>query len=205
MNNQYVYFSAKDLCTRSCMQIKMFREKPELKPKPNMNQWKGCDFQHEIAKTLDNVVGEEMGGCVQDDNLLIYFANDIICTDKIIEVKSIDENREVDDWYLKSCFLQCAIYKTLTHYCKNKLKTASFHVQNGNKYVECVVGDYTPFILYFGKDKYIITVMNYEPILKFVLRKAKHSLEWDSAKQFDSKYKGKEYETLKNYFHVLKV
>lgn len=94
MNNQYVYFSAKDLCTRSCMQIKMFRERPELKPKPNTNQWKGCDFQHEVAKTLDNVVGEEMGGCVQDDNLLIYFSNDIVCMDKIIEVKSIDETEE---------------------------------------------------------------------------------------------------------------
>ena len=57
MDKQYIRFSAKDLCTRSCMQIKMFREKPELKPQPNMSQWKGCDFQHEVSKALHNVVG----------------------------------------------------------------------------------------------------------------------------------------------------
>lgn len=55
------------------------------------------------------------------------------------------------------------------------------------------------------KDKYIITVMNYEPILKFILSKARHSLDWVNAKQFYLKYKGKEFETLKKYFNVLKV
>lgn len=39
MNIQKINFSAKDLVSRSCMQIKMFLEKPELRPKPNLNQW----------------------------------------------------------------------------------------------------------------------------------------------------------------------
>lgn len=200
-----ISFSAKDLCTRSCMQIKMFRERPELKPQPTENQKKGNEFQSQIAKRFSNVIGEEMGGCLQHENMLIYFSNDIICQDKIIEVKSVDKNREFSDWYLQSSFLQCAIYKTLTHYCKNFLKTASFHVKNGNKYMECCMSDSTPFLLYMGENIYQIHVLNYEPILKFILNKAKSTLNWDDAKSFDTKYKQKEYQTLKNYFTVNKL
>lgn len=200
-----ISFSAKDLCTRSCMQIKMFRERPELKPQPTENQKKGNELQSQIAKRFSNVIGEEMGGCLQHENMLIYFSNDIVCLDKIIEVKSVDKNRKISDWYLQSSFLQCAIYKTLTHYCKNFLKTASFHVKNGNKYMECSMNDSAPFLLYFGEKIYQITVLNYEPILKFILEKAKSTLDWDTAKTFDLKYKKNEYGLLKKYFTITQL
>lgn len=32
-----ISFSAKDLCTRSCMQIRFFNENPDKRPKPNVN------------------------------------------------------------------------------------------------------------------------------------------------------------------------
>lgn len=202
----YIRFSAKDLCTRSCMQLKMFRERPELKPKPNVAQWQGCDFQHNLTKALDNVIGEEMGNCLQHNNLLIYFANDIVTTGHIFEVKNITNyDATKDEWFLKSSLAQCAVYKTLTHFCKNKLKTAVFHVQNGNKYTECVVGDYTHYILVFGTKRFEIVVHNYDAIRNFILAKATHSLNWDTAKAFDLKYKGQEFEILKQYFSFKEI
>ena len=100
---------------------------------------------------------------------------------------------------------QCAVYKTLTHFCKNKLKTAAFHVQNGNKYTECVVGDYSNYILVFGTKRFEIVVHNYDAIRKFILVKATHSLNWDTAKAFDLKYKGQEFEILKQYFSFKEI
>ena len=55
--------SAKDLCSRSCMQIKMFHEHPELKPKPTFNMLEGERHHKEVVSKLKDVIGMEMGGC----------------------------------------------------------------------------------------------------------------------------------------------
>ena len=69
-------------------------------------------------------------------------------------------------------------------------------------YMECSMNDSAPFLLYFGEKIYQITVLNYEPILKFILEKAKSTLDWDTAKTFDLKYKKNEYGLLKKYFTI---
>ena len=38
--------------------------------------------------------------------------------------------------------------------------------------------------------------------LEIFINKAKATFDWDSAKEFDSKYKFKEYETLKECFYI---
>ena len=205
MEKTFICFSAKDLCTRSCMQIKLFRDRPELKPTPNANQWEGVNFQHELAATIPNIIGEEMGNYIEVDNIRIFFSNDIVCNDKIIEVKNIDKNRVLEDWYFNSCILQSAIYKTLTYFCNNKLRTSTFHVNNGNPFLECQLKENTPFILYMGNDKYEINVLNYDIFKRYLIKKAQHSLNWDDAKMFDMKYKGKEFELLKTYFTFNKI
>lgn len=203
--NKFIYFSAKDLCTRSCMQLKMFMQKPELRPKPNINQFNGVNYQKELAKTIPNIIGEELGNYIEIDNIRIYFSNDIVCNDKIIEVKSIDENKIVEDWYFNSCILQSAIYKTLTHYCNYKLRTSKFHVNNGNPLIECTLKNNVPFLLFFGKEQYEINVLNYEVFLRYLIKKAKSVLNWDDAKFFDLKYKGNEFNLLKQYIQIIKL
>ena len=193
-------FSAKDLISRSCMQIKMFMERPELKPKPNFNQWNGINYQHEIAQQTDGVIGEEMGNCFEFDEVRIYFSNDIITKNKIIEVKHIDYNRVVEEWYLNSSLLQCAIYKCLIEECNNNLRTSAFHINNGNLMQNCVIDNDFEYLLYFGKDRYKIEVNNREKIINFIKNKAKHCLTWDDAKYFDNQYKRKEYDLLKDCF-----
>lgn len=197
-------FSAKDLISRSCMQIKMFMERPELKPKPNFNQWNGVNYQHEIAQQTDGVIGEEMGNCFEFDEVRIYFSNDIIMKDKIIEVKHIDYDRDVEEWYLNSSLLQCAVYKCLVEECNNNLHTSTFHINNGNSMQNCVIDNDFEYLLYFGKDRYKIEVNNREKIINFIKNKAKHCLTWEDARYFDNQYKRKEYEILKNCFKVKK-
>ena len=90
-------FSAKDLCSRSCMQIRMFDLHPEKRHIPTMNTESGVTHQHQVALNTDDVIGEELRGTYINGNICINFSNDIVCKDKIIEVKSV--NREVEDWY----------------------------------------------------------------------------------------------------------
>ena len=200
-----INFSAKDLLCRSCMQIKMFLEKPELKPKPNVNQWQGVDYQHEIALTIKDIIGEEMGGCFEYDEVKIYISNDIVTKDKIIEVKYLDEDRVVEEWYLNSCLLQCAVYKALTVECENKLRTSLFHINNGNSAQNCIIDNDFEYLLYFGKDKYKIDVHNSKKIIEFIRTKAKHCLTWENARFFDNQYKRKEYDILKDCFTFNKI
>ena len=191
-------FSAKDLCSRSCMQIRMFDLHPEKRPVPTMNTESGVTHQHQVALNTDDVIGEELRGTYINGNICINFSNDIVCKDKIIEVKSV--NREVEDWYFNSCVLQCALYKSLLLKSNKQLITAKFYSDLGNPIVKTTVDDNIKYILYFGEKKYNIIVVNPDSIIEFFINKAKASFDWDSAKEFDLNYKFKEYETLKNYF-----
>ena len=191
-------FSAKDLCSRSCMQIRMFDLHPEKRPISTINTETGVTYQHQIALTTDNVIGEELRGTYINENICINFSNDIVCNDKIIEVKSV--NREIEDWYFNSSVLQCAFYKSLLLKSNKQLITAKFYSDLGNPIIKTTVDDNIKYILYFGEKKYNIIVVNPDSIIEFFINKAKATFDWDSAKEFDSKYKFKEYETLKDYF-----
>ena len=196
-------FSAKDLCSRSCMQIKMFDLHPELRPVPNVNVNNGVNYQHQIASTMEDLIGEEMRGTFAKDGILINFSNDIVCKDKIYEIKSV--TREAEDWYFKSSILQCAVYKSLLLKSNKKLVTSKFFVELGNPYIETNVNENVSYYLKFGDDLYIINVNNPDKIVEFVYNKANASLDWDKAREFDFNYKRKEYETLEDCFSFEKV
>ena len=200
-------FSAKELCTRSCMQLKMFMEHPEKKPTPfeNPNIVMGDKYQHELARNFTNVIDEEMRGSLVTANLTINFTHDIVCDDKIVEIKYVDPARELEDWYLKSSLLQCAIYKALTNKCGGHLETATFRVNMGHEKQYATVQHDIPYILYFGNDKYKIMTNNDDAITDFIINKAYASLDWTEAKNFDARYKHKEYETLSPYFSAIKL
>ena len=200
-------FSAKDLCTRSCTQLKMFMEHPEKKPIPfeNQNIVMGDKYQHELARNFTNIIDEEMRGSLVTANLVINFTHDIVCDDKIIEIKYVDPARELEDWYLKSSLLQCAIYKALTNKCGGHLETATFRVNMGHEKQYATVPHDMPYILYFGNDKYKIITNNDDAITDFIINKAYASLDWTEAKNFDARYKHKEYEHLSPCFNVIKL
>lgn len=190
---------------RSCMQLKLFREHPELIPKPNSNVIDGETFQHKVSSSMENLIGEEMRGTYIHGDICINFCNDIVCNDRIIEVKSVSEERGVPEWYLKSSTLQCAMYKALIRKSYGKLITASFFSKLGNPVTETIVDKNINYLLYFGKNIYEVEVYNDDSIVDFFIEKAKASLDWTNAKIFDANYKHREYETLKDYFKITKI
>lgn len=200
-----ISFSAKDLCVRTCMQLKMFAEHPDMRPKPNFNTEFGETFQHQIATTVKGLIGEEMRGSYIQDNICINFSNDIVCNDSVIEVKSILDNKTVEDWYFNSAITQCAVYKALLEKCGGKLITATFFAELGHPVIETIVKPDTNYLLRFGEDTYKIETTNNEKIIDFIIEKAKATLTWTDAKIFDYQYKHLEYDTLKKYFTYEKI
>lgn len=199
-----VSFSAKDLCSRSCMQIKMFTEHPELRPKPSPNAISGIEYQHELFLNTPDAIGEEMRGTYcWYDRFYINFSNDIVCKDKIIEVKTVKE--PVEEWYLKSSIWQCAVYCSLLLKSDRHLITSTFYVEQGHPKIETVVDENIKYVLYFGKDKYEIKVTDPDSIVDFIKRKALASRDWQDAKFFDEEYKHKEFEKFSPCFKYEKI
>ena len=202
-----ITFSAKELCTRSCMQLKMFAEHPERKPQPSSMIQYGEKFQRAVASTLHNIIGEEMRGKYVNNDLgiTINFSNDIVCEDKIIEVKSVFAPAE--DWYFKSSVLQCAFYKSMMLLGARHLETASFYVNIGNPRVETTIDAHRSikYILIFGEEKYEILVNNPYQIVGFFEHKATCSLDWTSAGQWDGMYKHREFGVLEQYIQYKPV
>lgn len=203
MGNNLISFSAKDLCSRSCMQIKMFNEHPELRPKINENIKKGISFQDILARKFNNLIGQEMRGSFINDNICINFSNDLVCSDKIVEVKSV--NKEPEEWYFNSSCLQTAIYYALLKKSNKKLVTSKFYSDLGNKIVETKVNDNVDYYLQFGNKTYKVEIINLQNLINFLLNKANACLYWETAKTFDSNYKHKEFDTLKDSFVITEV
>lgn len=188
------------------MQLKMFMEHPEKKPIPfeNVNILEGNKYQHAQAKKFINIIDEEMRGSLVTTNITINFTHDVVCEDKIIEIKYIDQKRPLEDWFLKSSLLQCAVYKALLDESGGHLETATFRVNMGYEKKYTTLLD-VPYLLYFGNDKYKINTLDNKTITNFIINKACASLDWTEAKEFDTKFKHKEFETLSPYFTVQKI
>ena len=124
---------------------------------------------------------------------------------RVLKVKSVIDGSNVEDWYFNSCVLQCAVYKSLLDKSNKHLITSKFFADMGNPVIETTINNDIKYYLRFGNSLYLVEVTNTDFIVDFIVKKAVASLEWDSAKNFDAKYKHKEFETLKDYFTVSKV
>lgn len=198
-------FSAKDLCTRSCMQIKMFNEHPEKRPQPSEMVNYGEKFQNAVADTIPNIIGQEMRGTFRDfsKDVAIDFSNDIVCKNKIIEVKSV--SHPFQDWYFNSSLLQCAFYKSMIMLGANNLETASFYTQLGNEKIYTKVDNGIRYVLIFGEDKYEIMVHDASYIVNFFIDKSFACRDWTTAKEFDLANKHREFELLNKYFSYINI
>ena len=186
----------------------MLNAHPELKQPPSQDVLNGEKFQNAVADTIPNIIGQEMRGKYQSElyGVTINFSNDIVCPDKIIEVKSV--RQPYPDWYLHSSILQCAFYKSMMLLGARHLETASFYVNLGNKRVTTEFGDETrsiKYILIFGEEKYEILVDNPYQIVSFFEYKAACCNDWTSAKRWDEKYKHREWDMLKNNIKYINV
>lgn len=141
-----------------------------------------------------------MRGTYIKDGICINFSNDIVTSDKIIEVKSVSKDRPLETWYLESSLLQCAVYQSLLKKSDRKLITAKFFADKGNPIVETTVKPNIGYVLKFGEETYSVTVNNEDKIVDFIVNKARHCEDWSDARNFDFQYKHKEFETLKKYF-----
>jgi hypothetical protein len=137
----------------------------------------------------------------------IYFCHDEIRIRNknfldFIEYKST--NYEVQDSYFRSSLIQTALYQELTNRV-NFYKTASFierdkHVLNIKQY------DKRRSILHFGDNRFAVRVKGNKKILGFYVMKAKSILQgWEHAEEFDYRYKGKEWDLLRQYITYRKV
>lgn len=195
-----MFFSAKELLTKSASQMKFLLDNPSKRQMPTQSMHNGCEFQNSICKKIPNVIGQELGGTVKIGNNFISFSNDIVCNDKIIEVKNI--LGETSDWYLKNSLLQCAAYKTLVNCLNGELRTAKFYEKLGNKSIYTQIDCNIPYYLLFGNQYYIIYNVKYDMFLRFFELKINSILKtYAECKNFDSKFKHNEFELLKPYFN----
>lgn len=187
------------------MQIRMFMIHPENRPKPNQNMLEGVNFQEQVCKSLENVIDQEMVGEFYDNNDIIRFSIDIVTNENFIEVKSVDKERDIPEWYLKSSLLQCAVYYSLLKESDGILHTAKFRCDKGYEMVDCIANKENQYILIFGDEKYSISLLDKKAILDFVIKKKNSCMSWDDAKEFDRKFKQKEFEELSKYFEYERI
>lgn len=198
-------FSAKDLCIRSCMQIRMFMLHPEKRPLPTQSMLAGLSFQEMICNQQKDVIDQEMVGEVHDGEDTIRFSIDIVTKESFIEVKSVDKDRETPDWYRKSSLLQCAVYYALLQDSDGDLHTAKFRCDEGYQMINCKANKDNPYILVFGDEMYQISLLDRQAIMEFVIAKKNACLSWDGAKDFDDQSKHREFEILSQYFEYKKI
>ena len=206
-----ITFSAKDLLTKSCRQIKMLTAHPEYRTPPSAMMEYGSKFQDAVADTLPNIIGQEMRGTYVSNNyghnIAINFSNDIVCKGKdhnftIYEVKSVVG--KAPEWYKQSSLLQCALYKTMILMGADRLETASFYVNEGHERNVVLVNPHineVRYVLIFGEEKYEVGVLDCSRIMGFFEYKAACCCDgWDLATKWDERYKHAEFECLKDFF-----
>lgn len=200
------YYSLKDLCSKSCKQIKMYTDHKDLRPQASDFAKEGEKFQNDFAERLgDRLFGVEMGNMYHLMENAICFSCDIITTEgNVVEVKSVRDESNYEDWYFNSCVLQCAAYCSFLKYNKS-ISTSSFYKKEHNVDLHMELPEDFKYFLVFGSRFFRVDVTDYMKIIDFFERKANACENWDTAGEFDKLYKRKEYEILSEYFNFTEL
>ena len=192
-------FSGKDLVTRSAMQLCYMRNH-KVERIVNYNMIIGEQHQHDIAQRQKGVY-EEMKTVLRYNDIVIS-----CCHDKknkksriVTEVKNIDPDRPLEEWYFRNSIVQCVLYSTICHFNGNVFITPVFRIKQGFKQDGFFLTS-IEYHLLFGKDEYNVIVKDYDIVLSYFLTKANCSKDYNSAKQYDEIHKFKHFEDLSNYF-----
>lgn len=204
-----VNYSAKDLISRSCKQLWYFQQLPprEVKKKKEPTRWQieGSNFQDMITNTYFPNCCPEMCGVFEYNGNAVFFSNDICYEDKLIEVKWVDEESEVSDWFLQTSLVQCAVYQSFIKSGCNLLHTAKFAVLSGKESKVFKVNPDAPYYLRFGNDTYIVKVKDPMPFINYIKEKLDCISDHCRAVRFDIKYKHREFELFKDSFEFRKL
>lgn len=213
MSSNVLHMSLSDLLKKSAMQICYLRKNQEKTPPVTKEQIEGNIAAHE--KTLDKRYVEMRGTYelhITDKKILIHYAfdeiqpTDVACL--LIEHKNIKSGSTVELWYRNSSILQTAAYQAFAKVNPDKkLETATFHVKDGNPKVEFELGNqYIRSELHFGPLVYTVIATEPDELVNFFCQKAIASLDYDSARMWDKRYKFKEFDNLHTHltYRILK-
>lgn len=207
MTEKAINISASDLLKKSAFQICYLRIKA-IQKEPTERMLKGNEEAE--RKSISEL--KEMRGTYVHNAFLLHYTFDEIRVDKkkvsLIEHKSIEEGTLVEDWYLEYSILQVALYRALLElnpstqyftakfYRKLGFSTNHFELQSGMKIIS---------ELQMGDDIYHVSCINPKAILDFYIKKAVSTFDYTSAKDFDMKFKRKEFALLKKHINYKKV
>lgn len=193
-------FSASDLCKRSAAQIFYLRNHPN-KVYVTPEQVAGIKKQANNSKSKYC----EMGGAYRfnGDDVIYFSWDEIILNVDSGKAKFVEHKQVLGEpapWFKNSSILQTALYAALA-VGQWEYKTSLFHILNGNpKYKIDLFGYSRNFYLQFGEDIYKIRLVKSQELRDFLTKKALASKKYDTAIEFDRKYKHKEFELLKKCF-----
>lgn len=183
-----MFFSAAQLSKMSAAQICYLRGKEKKAPTPR--QIRGDSFA--ASHTTSHLV--EMQSSYTRGDINIWFTVDEIREHRdrvyIVEHK-MAENAE--DWFFKSSLIQTALLGSLSGLSPH-FKTARWYDGEEN-YYSLPVEHHA--LLNFGGLYYKVNY-DLEKVMRFFLTKARASMSYTTARQFDATYKGKEWEFLKD-------
>jgi hypothetical protein len=201
MKNEVMHMSLSDLVKKSAMQICYLRKNQEKQPEPTEQQIAGAEAG--LAKAMSKLV--EMRGTYSVPNnfgqtILIHYAFDeIVPNDKaclFLERKNIPSGQTIELWYRNAAILQTAVYQAFAKQNTNReLETAQFFINQGNPKLEFDLGNlYLRSELHLGDIIYSVIAVDPRELVDFYIKKAIATLNYESAKQWDWKYKHKEFD-----------
>ncbi len=206
MNNEVIHMSLADLVKKTAMQICYLRKNKEMTPDPTPEQIAGHEAQ--LSKAQSKLV--EMRGTYAFANnfgqeIQIHYAFDeILPNDKsclFLEYKNIPPGSTIELWYRNSAISQVAAYQAFAKANTDKhLETALFFINQGNPKLEFELGNrYLQSQLHLGDMIYSVVAVEFQELVNFYVRKALATLNYDQAKEWDYKYRRREFDYTHSY------
>lgn len=208
-------YSAAELIKRSAAQLVYYRIHG-IKPTPTANVLAGEMFQNAVYNKFLNAgepAHEEMCGCYSTNKDNIWFSIDLVAPNLgFFEIKSIldsdgNQTTRYPLWYLYASLVQCAVYKALVLETKGcMLETARFKQALGAKKKRIRAKKKLDYFLIFGNDElYRIEVKDSKALIQYLIAKIDSLTDYNTAREFDAKYKHREFDMLKDYFVYTRV
>lgn len=205
MDKEIIHMSLSDLLKKSAMQICYLRKNKEKTTQPSEAALEGNEKA--LGKSESKYI--EMRGTYKfkygKTNISIHYSFDEIVPNEVacllIEHKNITDNSGVELWYRNSSILQTAVYQSFASLNSDrKLRTATFFINEGNPLQVFDIDKlYLRSELHLGNQIYSVTAVNEQELFAFYLRKATATLSYDTAKEWDTLYKHKEFDHLHNH------
>jgi hypothetical protein len=197
--------SASELVKRSASQL-LYKEIKKI-------QWKSTDRQIKGNKYADEVVkkesaSQEKRGIINLGEDLLFFCIDLVKDNKFVEIKMIEDENNYENWYFYLSIIQSTFYCTLLTQVKT-LDTPKFRKKEGFKQEIITVPENFKFELWFGNNqKYQVfpnqLLMNHYLNKIKVIKEGIQNVNFDNCREFDAKFKFKEFSIFKPKYKKLK-